>query len=190
MHSKINKSKHETKIMCLLIISEVHYSYYQGEIMMFDDCNSKNMPGQFTTAHISGCGYLYKHCRSQPFHKTVWCSNQTIDCMYLNAACSNNWRNMWLGWQILTFIKLQILFNLRHIFFSIIVYITNPTLWQMSYQFWLLLALSARDSCLLSIFFPLFHFLWSNKKRIFLSLLFLINIIQFILLLQTCDQLN
>ena len=27
--------------------------------MMFDDCNSKNMPGQFTTAHIlSGCGYL------------------------------------------------------------------------------------------------------------------------------------
>ena len=114
MHSKINKSKHETKIMCLLIISKVHYSYYQGEIMMFDDCNSKNIPGQFTTAHISGCGYLYKHCRSQPFHKTVWCSNQTIDCMYLNAACSNNWRNMWLGWQILTFIKLQILFNLRH----------------------------------------------------------------------------
>ena len=63
MPSKINKSKHETKIMCLLIISKVHYSYYQGEIMMFDDCNSKNMPGQFTTAHISGCGYLYKHCR-------------------------------------------------------------------------------------------------------------------------------
>ena len=32
--------------------------------MMFDDCNSKNMPEQFTTAHISGCGYLiYKHCR-------------------------------------------------------------------------------------------------------------------------------
>ena len=31
--------------------------------MMFDDCNSNNMPGQFTTAHISGCGYLYKHCR-------------------------------------------------------------------------------------------------------------------------------
>ena len=31
--------------------------------MMFDDCNSKNMPGQFTTAHTSGCGYLYKHCR-------------------------------------------------------------------------------------------------------------------------------
>ena len=61
MHSKINK-KHET-IMCLCIISEVHYSYDQGEIMMFDGCNSKNMPGQFTTAHISGCGYLYKHCR-------------------------------------------------------------------------------------------------------------------------------
>ena len=34
--------------------------------MMFDGCNSKNMPGQFTTTHYikSGCGYLYiKHCR-------------------------------------------------------------------------------------------------------------------------------
>ena len=50
MHSKINK-KHET-IMCLCIISEVHYSYDQGEILMFDGCNSKNMPGQFTIAHI------------------------------------------------------------------------------------------------------------------------------------------
>ena len=38
-------------------------SHDQGEIMMFDDCKSKNMPGQLTTAHISGCGYLYKHCR-------------------------------------------------------------------------------------------------------------------------------
>lgn len=56
MHSKFS-NKHKT-IMCLFIISEVHYSYDQGEIMMFDDCNSKNMPGQFTTAHISGCGYL------------------------------------------------------------------------------------------------------------------------------------
>ena len=50
MHSKINK-KHET-IMCLCIISEVHYSSDHGEIMMFDGCNSKNMPGQFTTTHI------------------------------------------------------------------------------------------------------------------------------------------
>ena len=97
--------------------------------------------------------------------------------------------NMWLGWQIMTFIKLQILFNLRHIFSSMILYITCPTLWQMSYQFWWLLALSARDSCLLSIFFPLFHFLWSNKKRIFFVPAISNQYNTIYIILQTCDQL-
>ena len=94
-------------------------SYDQGEIMMFDDCKSKNMPGQFTTAHISGCGiyintvdlrwkistFPQDHLMQQPNH----CILQLAATIEGITIC-----NMWLGWQILTFIKLQILFNLRH----------------------------------------------------------------------------
>lgn len=69
-------------------------SYDQGEIMMFDDCKSKNMPGQFTTAHLSGCGYLYKHCRFEM--KDLNLSTRPFDAATKplhTTACSNNWRN-------------------------------------------------------------------------------------------------
>ena len=60
-------------------------SYDQEEIMMFDDCKSKNMPGQFTTAHISGCGYLYKHCRFEM--KDLNLSTRPFDLMQQPNHC-------------------------------------------------------------------------------------------------------